>query len=172
MNLEMLRTKTENMASDEITRLLYVDDATQALNRRAFEASDHDGPLAIVDMDSLKWINDNMGYRYGDKAIGQLAALLIKTFPGKVYRLGGDEFVIEGDLKYPILCELVKAQLFAKGEYIESDGFHYINSCSFSFGIGESLQEADTMLRKEKIAREASGWRAGRGETPPGASEK
>ena len=52
--------------------------------------------LLMVDMDHLKYINDNYGHAYGDAALQKIAALL-KTCPSAnrvVARLSGDEFAL------------------------------------------------------------------------------
>ena len=55
-----------------------------------------DAVLLMVDMDHLKYINDNYGHAYGDAALQKIAALL-KTCPSTnrvVARLSGDEFAL------------------------------------------------------------------------------
>jgi diguanylate cyclase (GGDEF)-like protein len=52
--------------------------------------------LTFVDMDGLKFINDNYGHNEGDFAIKKLAEAITESVrPGSVCaRFGGDEFVI------------------------------------------------------------------------------
>ncbi|MCK5684383.1 diguanylate cyclase [bacterium] len=49
----------------------------------------------FIDMDGLKWINDNLGHKDGDQAICDMAEVLQITFRDSdiVARIGGDEFV-------------------------------------------------------------------------------
>ncbi len=53
--------------------------------------------LMMIDMNSLKWINDNEGHEAGDVAIKTIAEVLEHSIDSRsmyVYRMGGDEFTI------------------------------------------------------------------------------
>ena len=52
--------------------------------------------LIFIDVDNLKYINDNFGHREGDYALQQIARLLQECFRDSdiIGRLGGDEFCI------------------------------------------------------------------------------
>lgn len=52
--------------------------------------------LVLLDMNSLKKINDEFGHSAGDEALRCAAACMMSVFgeQGKVYRIGGDEFAI------------------------------------------------------------------------------
>ena len=51
--------------------------------------------MAIVDINSLKDLNDTYGHDKGDHAIKTVAEIICKVFnPEYVYRIGGDEFAI------------------------------------------------------------------------------
>ncbi len=80
------------------------DSMTGLLNRRGFyqKLMEKIGEfekgyvfIASVDMDGLKYINDNFGHQEGDFAIKQIATALIKCSgeDGICARFGGDEFV-------------------------------------------------------------------------------
>lgn len=145
--LERLRA----MEEAELYAALYQDPLTGVLNRRAFEAAGP-GAFALIDMDSLKWINDNRGHRAGDEALTELAGRLLLAFgPDSVYRIAGDEFVvIDGSRK-------------ALGRRLEEVRQSFPG---FSYGTGRDLAEADRDLRHDKAEREARGERAARGEEP------
>lgn len=53
-------------------------------------------PIGVIflDLDNLKFINDNYGHNHGDKLIVKAASILDSFFPGEVYRIGGDEFIV------------------------------------------------------------------------------
>jgi diguanylate cyclase (GGDEF)-like protein len=59
--------------------------------------------LALVDMDSLKQINDTHGHMEGDHAIMTVAAVLKQTFRDDdiIARIGGDEFAVLAIVKGP-----------------------------------------------------------------------
>lgn len=86
-----------------LTSASFVDQATQLLNRRAFEekkAALAMSPLnenfvyMTADLNGLKAVNDNLGHAAGDELIRGAADCLKKCFGpyGDVYRIGGDEF--------------------------------------------------------------------------------
>lgn len=151
--LEALRAMTEG----ELYAALYQDPLTGVLNRRAFEEVQPDA-IALIDLDSLKWVNDTHGHRAGDQALQELAGRLVLTFgPDAVFRIAGDEFVVVSDHQEELtdLLEEVRARF-----------------PGFSFGTGATLCEADTNLRWDKAEREALGDRAARGERPKWDQEK
>jgi two-component system cell cycle response regulator len=52
--------------------------------------------LIYLDIDSMKWINDNLGHKQGDDALISMADILKQTFRESdiIARIGGDEFAI------------------------------------------------------------------------------
>lgn len=148
--LEKLRVTSEA----EIYKQLYTDPLTGVLNRRAFDLLEKNQPfIAIIDVDSLKWVNDNHGHRAGDAHIMRLTKTLKGVFDeNSIHRLSGDEFVIQGKSYENLLEKLLNCQ--------EVVPF-------MSFGLGDNLEDADKDLRVQKQDREASGLRAARGECPP-----
>lgn len=168
MHFDALYKITSMMTNEEVTRAIFVDHLTQTWNRRAYEMSGHSGPIAIVDLDSLKWTNTHMGFRCGDTALTQLSEVLKKYFDDDVYRIGGDEFAIQSDSINKLFVNLMEAQTVAKGYQLEDEGYLLNNSCSFSFGVGSTLEETDELLRADKIFRQSVGLRACTGDNPPG----
>jgi len=52
--------------------------------------------LIYLDIDNMKWINDNLGHKEGDEALIDMADILKQTFRESdiIARIGGDEFAI------------------------------------------------------------------------------
>ncbi len=151
MKPELLK-RMRGLTEPELYRALYLDHLTGTHNRLAFEA-DSRPFVAIVDVDSLKYVNDALGYFWGDKMLRLFARELQDAFgEGNVYRLGGDEFAIKG----PHALELRRQLL----EVRERWSF-------FSFGIGCDLDGADERLKRDKADRTRRGLRSARGECPP-----
>lgn len=123
---------------------------TGVLNRRAFDLSQHFA-VGIVDLDSLKYLNDTYSHELGNSYLCTLARFLEETFDD-VYRLGGDEFAVTGDSLISLISKLTDLQ--AKLQF-------------FSFGVDTTLVRADAQLRRNKAKRELNGERASRGECPP-----
>ncbi len=89
----------------DIMEVYTKDPLTGLLNRRGFESKlteqfdeignkRHDMAIASIDMDGLKYINDNFGHNSGDEAIREVAKCIDNALkPGEfVARMGGDEF--------------------------------------------------------------------------------
>ncbi|HKM34760.1 MAG TPA: GGDEF domain-containing protein [Lachnospiraceae bacterium] len=113
--IEDIKMHREVSGLEEIRELYLIDSLTGIYNRRGYEkklriinetiiekritlqsAMDTDKYISMVsiDMDGLKYINDNFGHAEGDDALKRLAGVL-KRLAGKdeVYaRTGGDEF--------------------------------------------------------------------------------
>lgn len=155
MNNYRLIRKLQGMSQQELYDALYTDALTGVQNRRAFEAEHEWTHVAIVDMDSLKYLNDTSGHRTGDKFLKNLAGNLAQVFgENNVYRLSGDEFAVVNRCLCP--WELTEGM-----EHLHT----YIPE--FSYGMGKTLDTADEALRTDKAERELAGLRAPRGERPP-----
>lgn len=153
MDRKLLRT-LQGMTTEQLYRALYCDGLTGLLNRKAFESIGHPA-VAIIDLDSLKFINDTRGHREGDAALRAVAdqlAIVADRHGFKAYRVSGDEFVLSS-----INAGGLRLALRALQDTYPR----------FSYGVGRNLIEADRGLRADKADREKSGARAERGERPP-----
>lgn len=150
MKTKLLET-LRGMSEQEVYSGLYTDPLTGVLNRRAFSPAD-DEFIGLVDLDSLKYINDTLGHREGDRYLVSVAAALASVFGiDNTYRISGDEFVVIGNDPHLLNGWLRRVQ----------DVLGYI-----SFGIGRDIESADRWLKKDKHSRESIGIRAPRGERP------
>lgn len=152
MNQKLLES-IRSMNEAELYSAIYKDSLTGANNRRAFEQADFI-TVAIVDMDSLKYLNDEYGHRTGDQYMIDLVDVLRSKFgDDNVYRLGGDEFAVTSYLS----CEALAVKLSHIQRKVKF----------FTFGTGMQLADADNRLNVNKERREKCGQRASRGECPP-----
>ena len=96
-----------NKAMDQLNRLYVIDPLCNIYNRNGFINIADDRfkecinarktvMLTFIDMDGLKYINDNYGHNEGDFAIQRLATVIQECCSptGVCARFGGDEFVI------------------------------------------------------------------------------
>lgn len=95
-----------NKAMDELNRLYVIDPMCNIYNRNGFinladmkfrECADKKQKvmLTFIDMDGLKFINDNYGHNEGDFAIQRLASVIKEScMDGICARFGGDEFIV------------------------------------------------------------------------------
>ena len=152
MKQELFNT-IQQMSVGDLYEAMFIDPVTKILNRTAFEKGAPYEAIAIIDLDSLKYLNDTVGHREGDKYLRFLAEKLSAHFGrDNVYRLSGDEFVVTGTSTDSLAVML--------------DDLQYVYSI-FSYGVATDLVTADTRLNYNKAVREGSGARASRGEQPP-----
>lgn len=171
MNL-VLREEVEKLSpeeKDEVIRELrnrvFTDELTGLRNRTAYLADEKQPYQAIIDLDNLKWVNDNVSHEAGDTLLKTFA----ESLPEGSYRISGDEFVIQGTKKeldrlLPELESKLSKQAVQLGD-VSKEGI------GFSYGTGETIEEAEVALQRHKAARLKEGKRVERGEQPPGVSK-
>lgn len=166
------RKNVAEMTTEELRYALLTDHLTDTNNRRAYEEAAKLPIQASVDVDSLKWVNDNLGHAAGDKLLQTVAAAL-KAQTGETYHISGDEFIVQGRTARAVNVALKAAQealRTAKLEATDQAGNKIVlNGVGFSYGTGKTLAVAEEGLHTAKASRERAGFRAARGEAPPGA---
>ncbi|MCR5144836.1 MAG: GGDEF domain-containing protein [Lachnospiraceae bacterium] len=121
----------------------YVDYLTGLKNRRAFEETveknkKYKNKVAIFcDLNSLKYVNDNLGHSAGDQLITKFSNILQENFPdGKLFRISGDEFVVL--LKEPAI-KGIDDRMSGFKKNIEEDG--RIVAVGYAYGLDEDLMK-------------------------------
>lgn len=171
------RKRISEMSQEEMRRELLTNPVTGIPNRRAFEESKPKSVKVSIDVDSLKWVNDNMGHENGDRMLRDVAQALQAQAGDsfEVFHVSGDEFIAHGDSDVIVNESIQRAREILKSaeiEYTTQDGTQFIaKGIGFSYGTGANLEEADQGLRADKEQREANHERARRGERPPGVVE-
>lgn len=92
---------------EQVRQLAIADELTGLVNRRGFmllaeyqrSLADRKGTslcVIFLDIDHFKRTNDQFGHDEGDRALRELAGILLRTFRRSdvVARLGGDEFIV------------------------------------------------------------------------------
>lgn len=169
-----LRKRVEQMTEKEKIRALLTDELTGLGNRRAWEERPRRPLQAMVDVEGLKWVNDNLGWAAGDALLRAVAeAIRAQGISG--YRLGGDEFVFEGEgwAAVEAVVEGIRRHLRkTEVEMTLADGSRKrFQGATVHAGIGRTLEEADAALNEAKKAGVAAGLRAARGARPRGLKE-
>jgi len=164
-----------HMGEKELLALSLTDELTGLYNRRRFfvlteqylkvaHRTRKRSLLLYIDIDNLKWINDQFGHHEGDQALINLATILKKTFRESdiIARIGGDEFVVllestdEND-------EILITHLYENIKDYNAKGFQY-HSLSISLGVSEFdpeypipidelLSKADALMYAQKRRR-------------------
>ena len=144
-NINKLELYEKLFGISDVLSLYIRDPLTGTLNRRGFEQKisklfNEEGepyqPLAVasIDMDGLKYINDNFGHNAGDEAIKEIANILDTALnPGEfVARMGGDEFAA-----ILILSEVGRIGKFIRN--VRSNIKKINQSGKYEFEIGASI---------------------------------
>lgn len=168
--------KAENLTRERLIELALTSEVTQLPNIRAYsEATNFDTehlPIQVaIDADSLKWVNDSFGHDQGTKLLEIIGRVLNEEAPGRAYHFSGDEFALQCDTQEEaaiILDRAIKSLSEATITNIGADGTtKELKGLRITYGIAETLIEADEILAKQKIKRAEAGLRALRGEEPP-----
>ncbi|HRR75656.1 MAG TPA: GGDEF domain-containing protein [Ruminococcus sp.] len=147
-----------NKTMDELNRLYVIDPLCNIYNRNGFIniaddlfrecVADHRTVmLSFVDMDGLKFINDNYGHNEGDMAIQRLAGVIQECCGQSSIcaRFGGDEFIIFFSSINEGFAEALERKFNAK---IESSNASIRKPYQLSASIGsivKKLEEGDTL---------------------------
>ena len=136
-----------------------VDSLTGLLNRQSYyreidAGADKIKAIVSVDMNELKYINDNFGHESGDEALRTVADVLRCNCgdSGTVYRIGGDEFVV-------IYKNCGKDYIKWAVESMRCAMSTTKYSCAFGYALKENgvnieatVHEADTLMYMDKTA--------------------
>ena len=182
--IENIRNKTTlKDVVNELDRLYVIDNLSNIYNRNGFyrfagelykQAYIHKDDVVVlfIDLDGLKYINDNFGHKEGDNAIIQVAnSLKNACVNNEVYaRFGGDEFLVfavnytDDDAKR--LCASIKEQFEKYNTHSDkpyrigaSIGYH-ITSADENIPILNIVNVADSKmyeLKKQSRALRESG---------------
>lgn len=173
------RRKAEDnlqQALQELKALSLTDDFTDAYNRRGFLTLGSQlfkmanrlkkGILMLfIDLDDLKWINDNLGHKEGGMALIYTANILKKTFRESdiIARMGGDEFAVIAIEESGTDAEVVINQLLknidahnaeANRRYKLSLSFGIVrNDPEMPLSIDELLVQADKLMYEHKRSK-------------------
>ena len=94
MEAEMREMSLRDLLTELYNRRGFITLAEQQI--KASNRAQKPLKLTFIDCDGLKWINDTLGHKEGDKALIDTAHVLRQTFRESdiIARLGGDEFAI------------------------------------------------------------------------------
>lgn len=134
------------------------DSLTGLLNRHAYFADISHDPknitaLVSIDMNGLKFINDNISHLAGDEALVTVSLCFKNALRGRQtgYRIGGDEFIIvcrkSSEEEVVQLVERIKKNV---GETKYRCAIGYSVNLNGDKPISELLKESDKMMYQEK----------------------
>ncbi len=141
------------------------DSLTGILNRRAGDnslsiltESNIDFSLCLIDLDGLKYVNDNLGHHYGDIYLKSVANLLkdsCRSNKDILFRYGGDEFVIAFvEMSTYDVCVRMQNVFNEVVKLNETSDFpmsiSYGISNDYNLSLAERLEQADTLMYEMK----------------------
>lgn len=162
----------KNRLIRELAELSLKDELTAIYNRRGFtvfaeklfqliQRRNGNALLIYMDMDNLKWINDNLGHAKGDEAIIRFANILRETFreTDVVARMGGDEFAVLTEVNGKSesvtsavgrLYDNIKKANAWQNDYSLSVSIGTVEESCKEVTLEKMLQQADTKMYQEK----------------------
>lgn len=140
--------------TEKLTSKAYLDAGTGIYNRMFFREymerilkEKTEVILCYMDMDGLKYVNDNYGHKEGDVYIENYVSLIKKSFRNTdvFARIGGDEFCL---ILRDVDIELVERKIIeARQQFIDNNQKEY--PVSFSFGTFHLDRSARSMTLDE-----------------------
>lgn len=143
--------------TDELIVKSYLDPLTGLRNRLAYDETlghllGKEIPIGVgfLDLNGLKWINDNLGHDMGNKALRRICEILLKYIQKEyIYRISGDEFVIIWpEVDYPAFSTAVGRLEAALA--VEED----LASFGFVWGteedVGVAVRKAEQAMQTQK----------------------
>jgi diguanylate cyclase (GGDEF)-like protein/PAS domain S-box-containing protein len=161
---------------EKLRELSLIDELTGLNNRRGFfllatqqmkNADRFNQGIALLyaDLDKMKWINDNLGHKEGDRALIDIAAIFKSSFRASdiVARLSGDEFVGLALESKDNTAEMILARL---QENLHAHNLQEHRSYRLSLSVGvvhwdpknpcsldELLERGDKLMYEQKQAK-------------------
>jgi diguanylate cyclase (GGDEF)-like protein/PAS domain S-box-containing protein len=161
---------------EEMREMSFRDQLTGLYNRRGFitlaeqqmkttNRAKRQMPLAFIDVDNMKSINDTLGHEEGDKALINTANILRQTFRESdiIARIGGDEFAVLAIDVTEMNPELLSSRLQQSiDSHMAKEAYPYKLSMSWGtavydpeapISLAELMSEADRLMYAEKKAK-------------------
>ena len=168
-----LREEMAGLTDEEFEKEVMVDPTTKLWNKRKWyedEEANKGKAHAVLDADSLGWVNDNMSHSAGTEYLQKISRELQAAGTGiNAYRYGGDEFILTG----PDAGELQSAVESAISRINDAapveEGGQSVR-VTLSVGYGADFDAADAALKEEKQRRIDTGERMDKyrkGAVPP-----
>ncbi|WP_022851177.1 GGDEF domain-containing protein [Limisalsivibrio acetivorans] len=157
----------------ELHKMSFRDELTKLNNRRGFmlqaeellkvsRRANKKFAVFFIDLDGMKWINDNLGHKEGDNALIDTADIMMQTFRESdiLSRLGGDEFaaamLVDDDKAVKLVRDRFDKRVKRLNESGKRDytlsisiGVAFYNQSSFE-SLEELMDHADDLMYEEK----------------------
>ena len=145
---------------DYLTRLKNRNAYQLDMKNRIAAKKEKDTGFILIDLNSLKHINDTMGHETGDRYITCISQAYLNMGPedGIMYRIGGDEFVVQLDgLGQDQVFRGILAMERAVKAYSDGNVFPAGIAAGYAFfdpgkdvSLESTLARADTYMYRKK----------------------
>jgi GGDEF domain-containing protein len=147
---------------ESVKPVVLISAVTGLPNRQAFEEAQASSFVAIADVERMRIFNDFYGHIAGDALLGRFAKILVSAGLD-AYHDGGDKFLCKSESRQELHAKLSQArQISRKPFQTYADGrIQTIEGADFLFGIGATLEEAQTalgMAKKTTSGKEPPEW--------------
>lgn len=164
--VQLLRDITERKTmEDKLQALSLLDELTGLYNRRGFftlaeqqmklsKRTKKGFLLFFIDIDRMKWINDNLGHYEGDRALCEVTNIFRDVFRTTdiIARVGGDEFAIIAIEAAQGSVDIIKARIKRR---IEEHNAIPDRKYEISMSIGSVFYDPDNPCSIDEIMRQA-----------------
>jgi len=155
-----LRESMSAMSDEEFEAHVMRDPTTNLWNKRKWDQDVGKAKaVAVLDADSLKWVNDNMSHSAGTEYLQKISRELESLGGGiESYRYGGDEFIVTANDSEALQQAVERAMArISQISRVEEGGQSV--KVTVSVGYGQDFDSADASLNQEKTRRLESGER-------------
>jgi diguanylate cyclase (GGDEF)-like protein len=155
MTLILTQLRRQSHALEE---LAMQDELTGLANRRRFEQAlravmaDGRAQVALLGLTGFKSVNDELGRRVGDRALGALAQRLAHAVPdgALLARIGGDEFAVLLAGRSAVEAGALAAELAARlREPVHAGGHDLLVGVGIGLAAGERDEPLEVLRRAE-----------------------
>ena len=163
------RDEVSKMSPDEVVDVVYRNELSGSLNRRAFNEDVKNAKrVTSVDLDALKASNDYASPKAGDQLLKNAAEAFRKVFGDDSYHISGDEFyILDAPSDLDAKMEEVRSILAeSRIEDTKNGKRVVIEGGDFSYGTADNKDAADSAMKDAKIQREKDGKRVARKDLP------
>ncbi|KNZ41734.1 bifunctional diguanylate cyclase/phosphodiesterase [Acetobacterium bakii] len=155
-DIEENRRLANELDYDALTHLFSNTALKREANRKIEEKPDKIGAMIFIDLDNLKYINDNFGHDVGDRLIIRASEIFryFEQFKGIISRISGDEFAIylHGYEDQETLRKIIK-NLYNYSESFSLDTPDgYSKRIRFSSGVAWYPQDASNVTALLKLS--------------------
>jgi len=143
---------TINSSRDPLTNLYDRRTYLEDLSRY----KDYVNGVAMIDMNELKYVNDNYGHQMGDEALAALAKIFEDSIDQSymcAYRVSGDEFTIlmfQGKIEQLDNTVTKIREKMRAAQYTAAIGTCFIDKKASNINFQEALRKAEELMYQDK----------------------